>query len=223
VSSTVRIGLLLFPGVTQLDLTGPYEILRRVPGAEVHLVWKTLDAVVCDGGMRILPSMPLEQCPPLDVVLVPGGPGQVDLMADAAVLEWVAAQGARARYVASVCTGSLVLAVAGLLSGYRATCHWMSLDLLRHWGAVPTAERVVVDRNRITGAGVTAGIDMALALAALLAGQEEARLIALQVEAVPVSDADPETILEAQRRGKELQKRRRAAVICSGSNGTHNL
>jgi cyclohexyl-isocyanide hydratase len=165
------IGMLIFPRLTQLDMTGPYEVLARLPNTVVHLVARTLDPVKTDRGMMIVPTTTYADCPQLDVVMVPGGPGQQDLMEDAAVLEFLRRQAAAAKYVTSVCTGSLVLGAAGLLKGKRATCHWAAIDHLRLLGATPVSERVVVDGNVVTGAGVASGIDFALQLAAILEGE----------------------------------------------------
>lgn len=190
----IAIGFLLFPGVTQLDLTGPYEVLARVPGAKLHLLWKTLDAVVSDTGLAMLPTTTLAACPPLEMICVPGGPGQIALMDDVEVLAFLARIAPDCRFVTSVCTGALVLGAAGLLKGYRATCHWASIDQLALLGAEPVAERVVRDRNRITGGGVTSGIDFALMVAAELAGRGVAEEIALGIEydpAPPVACGSP--------------------------------
>lgn len=181
----MHIAMLLFPRLTQLDLTGPYEVFARFPDTTVDLVAATPEPVVAGGGLAIVPTVTLADCPPTDILFVPGGAGQAALMADAVVLDFLRRQAATARFVTSVCTGSLVLAAAGLLAGYRATCHWMSLEQLALFGAEPVVERVVVDRNRVTGAGVTSGIDFALTLAALLFGEERARLIQLGIEYDP--------------------------------------
>ena len=178
-------GLLLFPNMTQLDLTGPFEVFARIPGVTTHLVWKTLAPVRTDRGLGMIPTATFDDCPPLDLVCVPGGPGQVELMEDQVVLGFLRRVAPACRYVTSVCTGSLVLGAAGLLRGYRATCHWASLDQLSLLGAEPVHERVVFDRDRITGAGVTSGIDFALAVAARVAGEDTARLIQLQMEYDP--------------------------------------
>ncbi len=182
---TTHIGMLLYPGLTQLDLTGPFEVLHRVPDTEVHLVWKTRDAVFADSKLGIVPTTTLTECPKLDVVFVPGGGGQMALMQDDEVLRFLADQGKRARYVTSVCTGALVLGAAGLLDGYDAATHWAFMDLLPMFGARPVRKRVVVDRNRITGGGVTAGIDFGLTLAAELAGEPLAKAIQLGLEYDP--------------------------------------
>lgn len=182
---TLHIGMLLFPDLTQLDLTGPFEFLHRVPDAEVHLVWKNLEPVRATSGVRILPTKVLHDCPPLDVLVVPGGFGTTDLMTDATVLDWTATEGRRARYVTSVCTGALVLGAAGLLDGYDATTHWAYLDVLPSFGARPVRRRVVLDRNRVTGGGVTAGIDFGLRLVAELAGEQVAKAIQLGLEYDP--------------------------------------
>ena len=185
-----RIGLLLFPDITQLDLTGPYEVFTKIPGAEVRLVWKTLDPVRAGGGMRLLPDTSFADCPQLDLVCVPGGAGMNPLLEDAQTLTFLRRQAAGARYVTSVCTGALVLGAAGLLKGRRATTHWMSFEMLERFGAIPTKGRVVEDGNVITGGGVTAGIDFALLIAARVAGEEVARAIQLGIEYDPAPPFD---------------------------------
>lgn len=182
---TVRIGMLLFPGFTQLDLTGPFEVLHRLPDSEIHLVWKTKEPVAADSGLTVLPTTTIEQCPPLDVVFVGGGMGQVTMMSDPAVLAFLRQHGERARYVTSVCTGALLLGAAGLLQGYEAATHWAFTHLLPAFGATPVQRRVVVDRNRITGGGVTAGIDFGLRLVAELGGETLAKSIQLGLEYDP--------------------------------------
>ncbi|CAN5758668.1 DJ-1/PfpI family protein [soil metagenome] len=184
-AETIHIGILLFPNVTQLDATGPAQVLCRVPGAKLHMIWKTLDPVPTDAGFAIVPTTTFADCPQLDVICVPGGGGQIQLMTDPETLAFLRQQATGARYVTSVCTGSLVLGAAGLLKGYRSACHWAGLDLLKDFGAIPVAERVVRDRNRISGGGVTAGIDFGLTLAAELAGEEVARSIQLMLEYDP--------------------------------------
>jgi cyclohexyl-isocyanide hydratase len=179
------IGMLLFPRLTQLDLTGPFEVLHRIPGARVHLLWKDTAPVRAGSGLAIVPTTTLRACPPLDVIVVPGGRGQSELTNDDEVLSFLSAQGRSARYVTSVCTGSLLLGAAGLLDGYEATTHWAYLDLLPAFGARPVRRRVVVDRNRITAGGVTAGIDFGLRLVADLAGEPLARSIQLGLEYDP--------------------------------------
>lgn len=181
----MHIGILIFPAVTQLDATGPAQVLARTPGATLHMIWKTREPVKTDAGFSIVPTTTFADCPQLDVICIPGGAGQIDLMNDAETLAFVAAQGAKARYVTSVCTGSLVLGAAGLLKGYKSACHWASRDLLAAFGAIPVAERVVRDRNRLSGGGVTAGIDFGLTLLAELAGDEVAQSVQLGLEYDP--------------------------------------
>ena len=180
-----KIGLLLFPNLTQLDLTGPYEVFTKFPDTEVHLLWKTLDPVTAGGGMRLLPTTAFADSPRLDLICVPGGAGMNALLNDEETLDFVRRQASEARYVTSVCTGSLVLGAAGLLQGKRATTHWMSLPMLAAFGCEPVAERVVVDGNLITGGGVTAGIDFALTVAGQWFGAEVARRIQLGIEYDP--------------------------------------
>ncbi|KAK9237326.1 class I glutamine amidotransferase-like protein [Lipomyces kononenkoae] len=181
-----RIGLILFPRLTQLDLTGPVEVFGRMPDVEVILLWKTLEPVPSDRGMCILPMSTFDECHSLDIICVPGGPGQIQLMEDEATLQFLRRIAPSCKFITSVCTGSLVLGAAGLLDGYRATCHWSSIDQLSLLGAIPVSDRVVRDRNRITGAGVTSGIDFALTVVAELAGPELAQEIQLQLEYDPM-------------------------------------
>ncbi len=212
-----QIGMLIFPRLTQLDMTGPHEVLVRLPNTKVHLVARTLDPVTTDRGMRILPSVTYDDCPQLDVIMVPGGPGQQDLMEDAVALQFLQKQARGAKYVTSVCTGSLVLGAAGLLRGKRATSHWASIDYLKHLGAIPVSERIVIDGRVITGAGVTTGIDFALKLAAELESEEVAREIQLQIEYDPdppfdsgsPRTASPELVARLRRRGARLSEERR--------------
>ena len=190
------IGMLIFPRLTQLDMTGPYEVLARLPNTKVHLVAHTMAPVKTDRGMEIVPTTTFADCPQLDLVMVPGGPGQQDLMEDAVVLEFLRKQARGVKYLTSVCTGSLVLGAAGLLKGKRATCHWAAIEHLKPLGAIPVSERVVTDGNVITGAGVASGIDFALAVAAVLEGEEVARQIQLQIEydpAPPFNSGSPKT------------------------------
>jgi cyclohexyl-isocyanide hydratase len=221
---TRRIGMLIFPRLTQLDMTGPYEVLARLPDTQVDLVAKTMDPVTTDRGMQIVPTVTYETCPPLDIVMVPGGPGQQDLMEDEAALSFLRKQAAGAKYVTSVCTGSLVLAAAGLLKGKRATCHWAAIEHLALLGAIPTKERVVVDGDVVTGAGVASGIDFALTLASILEGEAVAREIQLQIEYDPDPPFDggspktarPETIAALSSRLSKLNEERRTVATRVG-------
>ena len=195
-SSQRLIGMLIFPRLTQLDMTGPYEVLARLPNTAIHLVAHQMDPVTTDRGMMIVPTVTYANCPQLDVVMVPGGPGQQDLMEDAVVLAFLRKQAGEAKYVTSVCTGSLVLGAAGLLKGKRATCHWAAIEHLSLLGAIPVRERVVIDGSIITGAGVASGIDFALTLAAILESEQVAREIQLQIEydpAPPFNSGSPRT------------------------------
>jgi cyclohexyl-isocyanide hydratase len=182
----LNIGFVLFPSLTQLDLTGPWEVLTRLPNAACHLLARDLVPVrSASGGLSIVPTMTFADCPQLDLICVPGGPGHLQAMEDPVLLAFIQRQAPASRYVMAVCTGSLVLAAAGLLRGYRATTHWMSLDRLAAFGAEPSNSRVVIDRDRITGGGVTAGIDFGLRVIAELAGEALAREIQLQIEYEP--------------------------------------
>jgi cyclohexyl-isocyanide hydratase len=180
----LEIGMLLYPGLTLLDLIGPQTVFSWF--ANTHLVWKTKDLVYSDTGIGMQPTCTFETCPrDLDILFVPGGFGQNQLMADAEVLAFLADRGPKAKYVTSVCSGSLLLGAAGLLKGYKATSHWAARDGLSAFGAIPTDARVVVDRNRITGGGVTAGIDFGLVILAKLRGDDAAKLTQLAMEYDP--------------------------------------
>lgn len=179
------VGMLLFDGVTQLDLTGPYEVFARMPNTAVHLIAASLAPVRTEWGMLITPDSSFEDAPSLDLLCVPGGWGVDACLEDETLLAFLRTRAERAAYLTSVCSGALILGAAGLLSGYRATTHWMSLDLLPFFGAEPVQQRVVRDRNRITGGGVTAGIDFALVVAAELFGDPVAQRIQLAIEYVP--------------------------------------
>ena len=219
-SAPFRIGFLLFPRLTQLDLTGPYEILSRMSDTESHLVAKTLAPVRADRGLQLVPTTTLDACPPLDLVCVPGGVGVNDVMTDRDMLDFLRRMAAGARYVTSVCTGSLALAAAGLLRGRRAACHWLARESLRRLGAEPSAERVVIDGKFITGGGVTAGIDFALAVVDEIRGRDAAEAIQLMVEYdphPPFSAGSPErarpAVVERIRRAAEPFLRERDAAV----------
>jgi len=212
----LNIGFLIFPDMTQLDFTGPYEVFARLPDTVVYIVAKTAGPVRSDRGLVLAPTVTCAACPPLDVIVVPGGPGQQALMDDEDVLGFVREAAKGARYVSSVCTGALVLGAAGLLRGYRATTHWLSLPLLETFGAIPVDERVVIDRNRVTGGGVTAGIDFGLRLAAELRGAAVAQQIQLQMEYSPAPPFDagspataPKDVVDKLRRAAERFQRER--------------
>ncbi|MBB5462997.1 MULTISPECIES: DJ-1/PfpI family protein [unclassified Paraburkholderia] len=217
----LQIGFLVFPKVQQLDLTGPHDVLASLPGATMHLIWKTREPVVSSNGLVLTPSTTYESCPPLDVICVPGGSGVTDLLQDEQTIDFVCRQAASARYVTSVCTGALLLGAAGLLRGRRATTHWAFHSLLEPLGAIPTHARVVRDGNLITGGGVTAGIDFGLTVAAELAGVEEAQAIQLELEYAPAPPFDagdpalaPQAVVELVRRrsAEGLAARRRVVM-----------
>src|SRR5689334_10348843 len=182
----MEIAILLFDRLTALDAIGPYEVLSRIPNATVKFVAKEAGAKRTDvGSLALTADYTLEQVPSPDIFVVPGGPGQTALMDDEAILGWVRRAHGTSKWTASVCTGSLVLGAAGLLKGLRATSHWLAQDVLRSLGASPTAERVVIEGKIITAAGVSAGIDMALTLAARECGELTAQAIQLGIEYDP--------------------------------------
>lgn len=202
----------------QLDLTGPHDVLASLPDTTIQLIWKTREPVVSSSGLILTPSTTYEDCPPLDVIFVPGGRGMTDLLQDSQTIEFVQRKAASARYITSVCTGALLLGAAGLLHGRRATTHWAAHSLLGPLGAIPTHERVVRDGNIITGGGVTAGIDFGLTVVAELAGAEQAQAIQLQLEYDPAPpfnagspDVAPQSIVEFVKQQSEpgLAARRR--------------
>ena len=219
-SAPLQIGLLVFPRVTQLDFTGPLQVFSSVPGATVHLIWKTLDPVPSDSVLTLTPTITFADCPQLDVICVPGGFGTDALLDDEETLDFVRMQALGAKFVTSVCTGSLVLGAAGLLQGYNAATHWSAMEMLALFGATPTKTRVCVDRNRVTGGGVTAGIDFALKLVSLLVDRSTAEAIQLRLEynpAPPFNAGSPDTapaevLALMKERVAPFQARRREAV-----------
>lgn len=224
-AKSLEIGILIFPDVTQLDATGPAQVLARTPGGRLHMIWKTLDPVKTDAGFSIVPTTTFADCPQLDVICVPGGVGQIDLMNDRETLDFLRRQAEQARYVTSVCTGSLVLGAAGLLKGYKSACHWTSREFLQEFGAIAVDERVVRDRNRLSGGGVTAGIDFGLALLAELAGEEVAKSVQLGLEYDPQppfdsgspAKAGAERTERVRRQVSGMMERRRKAVAAAAS------
>ncbi|NRO96466.1 DJ-1/PfpI family protein [Paraburkholderia sp. NMBU_R16] len=217
---TLQVGFLVFPEVQQLDLTGPHDVLASLPDTTVHLVWKTRESVASSSGLLLTPSITFSDCPQLDVICIPGGSGVTNLMRDEETIAFVRKQAAGARYVTSVCTGSLLLGAAGLLRGRRATTHWAFHSLLEPLGAIATHGRVVRDGNLLTGGGVTAGIDFALTIAAELAGDDEAQAIQLELEYAPAPpfdsgspDTAPAHILAMSKERSAASLAKRAAVV----------
>lgn len=205
----LTVAFLLFPNVTQLDLTGPAQVLSRLGNTTIQLVAKTRDPVMTDAGFALTPTATFADVADADILCVPGGFGVTDAMQDAETIAWLQQVAARATWVTSVCTGSLVLAAAGLLTGYRAACHWASRDQLAWFGAIPDPARVVFDRNRVSGGGVTAGIDFGLALVGAIRGEEHARFVQLSLE------YDPQPPFDAgspERAGPETLARYKAMV-----------
>jgi cyclohexyl-isocyanide hydratase len=218
-TKNLEIGVLVFPGLTHLDVSGPCEVLARLPNARVHLLWKDTQTFLSDVGLPVTPSLAFDECPELDILCVGGGPGMTSILNDEEVISFVASKGESARYVTSVCAGALILGAAGLLSGYKSACHWLMLDLLVPFGAVPTPERVVIDRNRISGGGVTAGIDFAIAVAAEVCGDNIAKSIQLFLEYQPkppfdltIETAPSELLDPIRNEARPWLERRRQAV-----------
>ena len=217
---TLNIGILVFPNVQQLDLTGPYEVFATILDAKLHLIWKDRLPLGSATGLVLTPTTTFGDCPALDVLCVPGGAGVNALLTDREVLEFLRSEGRRVRYLTSVCTGSLVLGAAGLLKGRRATTHWASHDLLEKLGAIPTHGRVVRDGNLFTAGGVTAGIDFALTVVAELQGEAQAQAIQLGLEYAPAPpfrsgtpEEAPPAVLDAVRQRLGPMTEARRAII----------
>jgi putative intracellular protease/amidase len=215
----MQTAILLYDRFTALDAIGPYEVLSRIPGAEVTFVAEQIGPVRTDNGMlTIQVERTIDEVPAPDVLLVPGGPGEVAARAGGPALDWLRAADGTSTWTTSVCTGSLILAAAGLLAGRRATTHWLAFDELRRLGAEPVPERVVFDGKLVTAAGVSAGIDMALALTASIAGDEVAQAIQLSIEYDPQPPFDagspekaPEAIVQLLRHRSRFERERAAA------------
>jgi cyclohexyl-isocyanide hydratase len=207
--SPVQIAFLLFPGLTQLDMTGPAQFLSRMPGAKMDLVWKSRDPVMTDAGFAIVPTATFADLPKVDILCIPGGIGVADVMNDDEAMAWIRAVAADAKWVTSVCTGSLILGAAGLLKGYKATSHWAWHHHLALFGAEPVKARTVFDRNRVTGGGVTAGIDFALALIAAVSGEGVAKTLQLGLEYDP---APPFDTGSPEKAGEQIVSAYTAAV-----------
>ncbi|ESX93505.1 MULTISPECIES: DJ-1/PfpI family protein [unclassified Mesorhizobium] len=204
----LRFGILVFPDVQQLDLTGPYEVLASAKDAEVELIWKDRNPVTSSTRLSLTPTATFDDCRPLDALCIPGGGGVNALLEDQTVLDFVWERAGQVRYITSVCSGALVLGAAGLLRGKRATTHWYAHDFLEEFGAIPVDERIVEDGKLITAGGVTSGIDFGLALVARLLGQEEAEIVQLSLEYAPAppfrsgtpAEASPAVLAQAKKR-----------------------
>jgi cyclohexyl-isocyanide hydratase len=210
------VGMVIFPDLTQLDLTGPYEVFGRLPGFNVLLIAEVPYPVKSDHGLLLTPDYCFADSPQLDILFVPGGNGVFEAMQNKNLIDFLQKQAEKAEFITSVCTGSLILAAAGLLDGYSATTHWLSINLLKLFDVQVIEERVVIDRNRITGGGVTAGIDFGLSVASKLFGEKIAKEIQLMMEYDPEppfhsgspKTADKEIILKAIENRKEIQRQR---------------
>ena len=225
-SEPIRAGLLLFTGMTQLDLTGPYEVLARLPNCKAEVVARTRDPVRTDKGLVITPDVDFAAAPQYDLFAVPGGPGADDAILDAETVAFVRRQSLGARFVFGICTGSLLLGAAGLLRGRRAGGHWQARDLLAQFGAIVSDERLTIDGNIFTSGGVTAGIDMAIRVAAEVAGDASAQQIQLQIEYDPEPPfksgtpftAPPEIVQRALAATADRRRIREAAVRRAAQN-----
>ena len=222
-----HIGMLIFDGMTNLDFAGPLDVLARMPGAVVHVLAKSREPVITDIGVPVLPTLAFDEAPALDMLFIGGGAGSTALMEDAVVLDFLRQRASAASWITSVCTGALVLGAAGLLRGYKAATHWSAMDVLPLLGAEPVHERVVIDRNRITGGGVTAGIDFGLRVAALLHGDAVARAMQLGMEYDPQPPfdcgsprvADAALVAQVRQRMAPITEARMAAARRVGEPG----
>ena len=188
--------MLLFPDLTILDFTGPYDVFIRASCFEVYIVSENTNLIKAEGGMSLKADYSFDDCPQADILFVPGGRGITPLLTNKTYHTFLQNQAAAAQYITSVCTGSLLLAAHGLLSGFKATTHWRSMELLRMFGVEAIEQRVVTDRNRITGGGITAGIDFGLTLTALIGGEDVAKIVQLLLEYNPIppfSSGSPQT------------------------------
>lgn len=204
------VGLVIYPGMTTLDIVGPQAVFSVLPGIELHRIWKVLEPIEADDGMVIVPDTTFANCPPLDVLCIGGGLKQMAIVDDPEVLEFLKKQGNTAQFITSVCGGSVFLAKAGLLQGYRAATHWAMREELVKLGVEVGTERVVVDRNRISGGGVTAGIDFGLTIAKLLRGEEIAKMVQLSIEYNPEPPFD---VGSPEKAGPELVQKTLAFVM----------
>ncbi|MDH0092365.1 DJ-1/PfpI family protein [Achromobacter mucicolens] len=216
----MQVNIVLFEGLTQLDMTGPYEVLANAPDFTVDFVAKTMEPVRCDRGLRFVPTQTIDSAPPCDLLVVPGGPGTDDAIVDPAWVAFTRRQGLSAQYLFGICTGSLLLGAAGLLRGKRASSHWRARELLSRFGATPSDERLCVDGNVFTAGGVTSGIDMGLKVVAALCGEDVAKLIQLQIEydpKPPFPGGTPETsdpaIVERYLAMSQARFERRSAAV----------
>ncbi len=207
------IGLVFYPGMTSLDIIGPQQVFSGLPGVQIYRIWKTLDPVKTDDGMMVLPDTTFENCPRLDVICIGGGIGQPAVEDDPELLAFLRKQGSTAKFITSVCGGSHFLAKAGLLEGYRAATHWAARAQLAQLGVEVGTERVVIDRNRITGGGVTAGIDFGLTIASILCDEEIAKITQLMIEYNP---APPFDTGSPEKAGAELVEKAMSIFLMQG-------
>ncbi len=216
----LRIGAIIFPQIDQMDVTGPFAVLSRLPNSSFQLLWKSTEPVRDMHGLGLLPDATFEDAGPIDLLVVPGGGGQEAIMDDEVVLSFISEQARQAKCVFSICTGALVLGAAGLLKGREATCYWPAFELLKYFGAVPANKRVVIDGKYVTAAGLTAGIDGALRVAAMLRGEKAAQAIQLALQYAPEPPFDcgsperapVELVEDVKRATADLMARRLATA-----------
>jgi cyclohexyl-isocyanide hydratase len=227
----VEIGILIFPSVQQLDVTGPFEVFATEKRCNVHLIWKDLEVITSSNGLHLSPTATFSSCPPLSVLIIPGGRGINSLLEDHDTLQFIRSQASSVQYLCSVCTGAIVLGVAGLLKGKKAATHWMAMDMLPQFGAIPVQERVVWDGNIISAGGVTSGIDFALSILSHIFDTESAEMVQLYLEYAPAppfsaghpSTASAEIVERAREYGKasRAERERLVSEILSSQNGSN--
>ncbi len=216
----LKIGGLIFPNFDQLDFTGPFEVLSRIPNSTFYTLWKDKTVVRDMRGMQLVPDTSFEDAPQLDVLLIPGGYGQEQVAADEEVLTFIRKQAKHSRYVFSVCTGALICGAAGLLQGRKATTHWTALEVLPFYGATSSADRVVIDGNYMSAGGVTSGIDGSLILAALLRDDRVAKELQLYMAYDPQppfdsgspTKASADVVSTVSARAREITEQRFASA-----------
>lgn len=209
----MNIGMLVFPDITAIDYVAPADLLARIPQSQLKLVWKHTEQLRTELGWEFRATHDFATCGQFDMLVVPGGPGIGPLLQDEEVLQFLSEQASCARWIVGICTGPLVLGAAGLLHGYEATCHWASHDLLPATGAIAVDQRVVVDRNRITGAGMTSGIDCALKVIELAGGADLAKSVQLFAEYDPQPPFDTGTPHKASPELVQAMREKVAPII----------
>jgi cyclohexyl-isocyanide hydratase len=217
----LKVCMVVFPDLTIQDFVGPYEVFNKAGCFDLFIVSERADIIAAEGGLMLKTAIGFEDCPACDILFVPGGQGITPLINHSPTIMFLQKQGGSAKYITSVCTGSILLAAAGLLEDYQATTHWRSFELLQMLGVKPVQERVVIDRNRITGGGITSGIDFGLVLTALIAGDDVAKRVQLMLEYDPQPpfhcgsprNADPHILQQVTEGSQALFDLRKSLIL----------